>query len=182
MIVYKHFKTRLTMNFLCRLVGKQMSLKASSIKGTRSCPYIRNLPTHEKRILSLITLGQNLKFHILLTIVKSKIYPSVCHVWMNSVQVYKTVPDIQSKVQCSLLTTFVISLLPNYIQTIYIPEGNISIYSEWMIKQNILSFNIFRWGNVKMYITVGKYFHNMYIHVANNVRWDCRFVYGFIFV
>ena len=48
---------------------------------------------------------------------------------MNSVQVYKTVPDIQSKVQYSLLTTFVISLLPNYIQTIYIPEGKSVIYT-----------------------------------------------------
>ena len=47
---------------------------------------------------------------------------------MNSMQVYKTVPYIRSKVQDSLLTAFVISLLPNYIQAIYILEGNIIIY------------------------------------------------------
>ena len=48
---------------------------------------------------------------------------------MNSMQVYMTVPDIQSKVQHSLMTTCVISLLPNNMQTLYILEGNIVIYT-----------------------------------------------------
>ena len=43
--------------------------------------------------------------------------------------VYKPVPDIQRKVQYSLPTTFVMSLLSNYIQTIYILEGDICIYT-----------------------------------------------------
>ena len=47
---------------------------------------------------------------------------------MNTMQMDKTVPDIQSKLQFSKLTSFVISLLPHYIQTIYIVEGNNDIY------------------------------------------------------
>ena len=48
---------------------------------------------------------------------------------MNLMQVYKTVPDIQSKVQYFDWQHFVLSSLPHYIQTIYIPEGNIIIHT-----------------------------------------------------
>ena len=36
-----------------------------------------------------------------------------------------------------------------------------------MIKQNLFSFNIFRWGKVKRYMTAEKCFHKMYIYSYN---------------
>ena len=73
----------------------------------------------------------------------------MCQAWMNSMQVYNTVPDIQSKVQYSLLSNFIVTKLhTNHIYSWSTPA--------WMIKQNLCSFNISRWGKEKRYMLTGR--------------------------
>ena len=74
-------------------------------------------------------LGQNLKFYILLIMLKSKVICiSICMSCMN--EFIASVKDCTWYLkQSTILTTFVISLLPKYIQTPYILEGTTVIFT-----------------------------------------------------
>ena len=158
-----------------------MYLQRSLIFERYSCPYISNLPKHEKRVLSLI-LGSKLKILYLIYDIEKHNYIYlllyVMHEWIQ----YKCIRlCLIFKAKCN--TLYWQPLYFHCCQTtckLYIFQKVTSLsMCVWMVKQNLFSFNIFRWGKVKRYIKVEKCFHTMYI--ANNARRDCRFVYGFIF-
>ena len=74
-------------------------------------------------------MGKNLKSNpITISLGKALWRPSDNKsAWINLMHVYLTLIDIRSNVQYSSQTTFVIPLLPNYVETIHIRKVNMLI-------------------------------------------------------